>query len=286
MKYIKTLATAASLLLLISCGSLDGLKKKPISGNNFNSELARNYLKFADDEAKKYDWVDSDHFAKKGIAASKGEKVEPEVLSNWHINSDYIPELKDARAELVSSLTEHNKNKFPKEAADAQSYFDCWIEEQEENWQKSDIVYCKDHYKKAIAQLHHVVKIIQKPVISEPVKTVVEEVKTENKFILYFDFDKYNIKSSEEDKLAETIKWHKKLGGKLVLSGHADDTGSDLYNDRLSAKRAEMVKSYLIKGGLKKSDFELHHYGKKRPAVPTVHGVKERLNRRVEIEFK
>ncbi|MFN7039370.1 MAG: OmpA family protein [Alphaproteobacteria bacterium] len=282
MQLQKTLAIAISALLLTSCANLDILKKKPIHGNNFNAELARDYLKFADAEAKRYDWIDSDHFARKGRLAQKNKEVGPEDLAKWDLTPAHRAELSNAKSQLLASLTAANKIKFPKEAADAQAYFDCWVEEQEENWQQDAIVYCKDHFRDALSRLHNVIARAE----PAPVTQAQVEEKPEYKFTVHFDFDKSDIVSSEEEILKKTVEAFNRLGSKKIhLSGHADDTGSDSYNDKLSLKRANRVKDYLTNSGLDKNVFEVHYYGKHKLAVPTPHGIKERLNRRVEIDL-
>ena len=281
-----TIVTGLSLLLLTSCTSLDVLKKKNIHGNNFNTELARDYLKFADKEARQYDWVDSDHFAKKGIAASKGTNVLPEDLAKWDLKSNHRAELTHARSELVATLTSSNKHRFPKEAADAQAFFDCWVEEQEENWQPNDIVYCKKHYQDAIAKLHHVIKTVDQPTQVEVIRTEPKhEEKIEHIYKVHFDFDKADIVDSERHILDKIAKAHIHHKSKIHIDGYADDTGSDEYNDKLSLRRAESVKNYLTNSGVNKDVFDLHYHGKHHLAVKTPHGVKERANRRVEINL-
>lgn len=286
MKFTKILLTALSMLLITSCANLDKLKKKPIHGNNFNDELSRNYLKFADSEAKQFDWRDSNHFAKKGLQAAKGQNVMPEELAKWNLTKEHRAELTHARAELISSLTDSNKAIFPKEAANAQAFFDCWVEEQEENWQEGRIVYCKKHYQDAIAQLHHVIKRSEVPKeVVVNVQKEKQEEKIEHNYIVYFNFDKSHINKSEHQALINAIEAHRKLGKKIHLDGYADDTGLDEYNDKLSLRRAESVKQYLINMGLSEDSFKVHYHGKHHLAVKTAHGVKERLNRRVEIKL-
>lgn len=85
-----------------------------------------------------------------------------------------------------------------------------------------------------------------------------------------FDFDKAVLRpegKAKLDKLAEDIK-----GIKLeviIAVGHADRFGTDKYNQKLSEKRAEAVKAYLVKKGVKSDVIDTMGAGKTQ-AVPGV----------------
>jgi outer membrane protein OmpA-like peptidoglycan-associated protein len=72
--------------------------------------------------------------------------------------------------------------------------------------------------------------------------------------------------------------WHA-----LTVSGYADTSGSTAYNQKLSEARANTVASLLESAGVPAQALTLAGYGETRPAVPTPDGVREPLNRRVEI---
>ena len=76
-----------------------------------------------------------------------------------------------------------------------------------------------------------------------------EQVK---EYIVYFDFDKSIIKTSEMEKLDDLIAYIKD-NGKIELSGHTDYKGPQSYNLILSDKRVKAVNDYLIDKGLDKS---------------------------------
>ncbi len=70
---------------------------------------------------------------------------------------------------------------------------------------------------------------------------------------VYFDFNRSTIRASEKAKLDSLIRALK--GSKEVASvditGFADKIGNSGYNQKLSSKRANAVKSYLSKSGVK-----------------------------------
>lgn len=100
---------------------------------------------------------------------------------------------------------------------------------------------------------------------------------------VYFDFDSSVLKPSETealDKIVRALADHKEFG--IQLDGFADSIGSDEYNLKLSERRANAVKSYLLKKGVSEKQIMTHGYGEAKPASDN--GTKEgrRLNRRVE----
>lgn len=103
---------------------------------------------------------------------------------------------------------------------------------------------------------------------------------------IFFDYNKYELKQEsypELERLSELIK--KSNNKKVQIDGHTDNIGSDSFNNELSEKRAEAVKQYLIKKGIKENLFIIKGYGSKSPikSNDTEEGRKE--NRRVEISF-
>jgi outer membrane protein OmpA-like peptidoglycan-associated protein len=106
-----------------------------------------------------------------------------------------------------------------------------------------------------------------------------------------FDFDKSNIRKDDDAELQKAIDFVRKYpGSRVELDGYTDGIGTEQYNQKLSEKRAEAVKQYLIKeGAVDKTMISTKGYGKANPIAPnkTKHGKdnpKGRAeNRRVEI---
>jgi outer membrane protein OmpA-like peptidoglycan-associated protein len=66
-----------------------------------------------------------------------------------------------------------------------------------------------------------------------------------------FDFDKSVIKPEGRSKLDDLAGKAKGVNLEVVIAiGHADSIGSDEYNQRLSVRRAESVKAYLVSKGI------------------------------------
>jgi len=69
----------------------------------------------------------------------------------------------------------------------------------------------------------------------------------------------------------------------IVVVGHTDAVGSDKFNDELARKRADAVRTALVKRGIAEADVVAIGRGKRALLVPTPDGVAEPRNRRVEI---
>ena len=69
----------------------------------------------------------------------------------------------------------------------------------------------------------------------------------------------------------------------VLVIGHTDKVGTDVFNDALSRQRAEVVRRALLARGIAPDNIVVVGRGKREPVVPTADGVAEARNRRVEI---
>ena len=85
-----------------------------------------------------------------------------------------------------------------------------------------------------------------------------------------FDFDKSNIRNADEAELKKAIDFVRKYpGAKVELEGHTDSKGTEQYNQKLSERRAEAVRQYLIKeDAVDKAMISATGYGELRPVAP------------------
>lgn len=72
---------------------------------------------------------------------------------------------------------------------------------------------------------------------------------------------------------------------KLIVEGHTDDVGGEDYNKELSLKRADAVKTYLVRRGIYPDFIRIYGYGKSRPAVQGTSQKAREMNRRVEFKL-
>ena len=66
------------------------------------------------------------------------------------------------------------------------------------------------------------------------------------------------------------------------MQGHTDDRGSASYNKKLSGRRANAVKIYLVSHGIAPSRLASNGYGFERPLVANDSDQNRALNRRVQ----
>jgi peptidoglycan-associated lipoprotein len=107
-------------------------------------------------------------------------------------------------------------------------------------------------------------------VTSAPVASAVspseEELFQQQVKDLYFDYDKYDLRSTDQSTLtadASFLKQHSNL--RFVIEGHCDERGSEEYNMALGDDRAETTKKQLISLGVEPSRIKIVSYGKEKP---------------------
>ena len=101
----------------------------------------------------------------------------------------------------------------------------------------------------------------------------------------FFDFDKSVLKPEGKAKLDDLVGKVKDINLEVIIAvGHTDSVGSDAYNQRLSVRRAESVKAYLVSKGIEKNRVYTEGKGEKQPVADNKTAEGRAKNRRVEIE--
>ncbi len=86
--------------------------------------------------------------------------------------------------------------------------------------------------------------------------------------VVYFDFDKSDIKAESRDMLrqkAELMKAYPSI--RVRIEGNCDARGTQEYNLALGERRARAAYEYLVMLGVNPDQMEMISYGKERPAV-------------------
>src|SRR5437899_9779697 len=81
-----------------------------------------------------------------------------------------------------------------------------------------------------------------------------------------FDFDRYVIRPDARSKLDDLVGKLRNVNLEVVIAvGHADRIGSDAYNMKLSVRRADSVKAYLVSKGIAASRVYTEGKGERQP---------------------
>lgn len=101
----------------------------------------------------------------------------------------------------------------------------------------------------------------------------------------FFDFDKSVLKPEGKAKLDELVTKTKDMNLEVIIAvGHTDSVGTDAYNQKLSVRRSEAVKAYLVSKGIEKNRVYTEGKGEKQPVADNKTAEGRAKNRRVEIE--
>ena len=101
----------------------------------------------------------------------------------------------------------------------------------------------------------------------------------------FFDFDKAVLKPEGKAKLDDLTGKIKGINLEVIIAvGHTDSVGTDAYNQKLSVKRSEAVKAYLVSKGIEKNRVYTEGKGEKQPVADNKTAEGRAKNRRVEIE--
>ncbi len=298
MRIVSKFAVCASMLLLLaSCQSFTGMFSAednveaakmagPPSGA-FDAALQQEYIGISQTELDEYDWQHGDLFARKGIAAGNGEAVMPEDPSVWRLPGDKADKLGRARQMLLDALNGGGREKAPADAARAQAMYDCWVQEEEtrnEGHQPDDIAFCRDGFFDALGKVQEAIKPEPEPMAAPEPAPIPPEPPARD-YLVFFDFDKTDIRSDSAAILDRVVEAMAELGSNsITLIGHTDTMGPAVYNETLSVSRAFVVGDYLAGKGIT-TGVSTSGKGQTDLRVATPDEVNEQENRRVEIRI-
>jgi peptidoglycan-associated lipoprotein len=104
--------------------------------------------------------------------------------------------------------------------------------------------------------------------------------------LIYFDFDKSELKPAAQETLTEKASWLKANPDYNVrIAGHCDERGTNEYNLALGERRANSAAKYLIALGVGEDKISTVSYGEERPADPGHNEEAWEKNRRDEFSL-
>jgi OOP family OmpA-OmpF porin len=290
---LRTALLAGSILTLAACNVVqpEALDKRaidpsyaqnaPDKGNAFQRSLHQGYSSFGKWEYDQADYRDAKGYNTRAQMSADGQQVNPVDPATRRIAPQFMGELVTARANLMQHLGNADTlNRVPGPAGAAQVYYDCWAEQQEEGHQPAHIAYCKNGYSTAMSQLP-----APRPTAQAPApQPMAQAAPAARPYLVFFDWDKSALTTSSTTTIDEIAAMLRRSNqSSLRISGHADKSGSDPYNDALSQRRAEAVMGALLQKGVSRTSATVESFGESRPLVDTADNVREPQNRRVEV---
>ncbi|MEQ9491837.1 MAG: OmpA family protein [Alphaproteobacteria bacterium] len=284
---ISILAISSTMLAGCAVSSLPDIKSQTPPGGEYEANLHSGYVELAEMEAAETDWSDAETFTLRARSVLEGNNPAPEEIAARDLPADMVGTLTDARVRLVQALSDGGAQKAPEAAALAQVMFDCWMQEQEENIQPADIAACRSDFELWMRTLEAALEPVVAAAPEPEPEPASEPAALPGAMIVFFDFDSASISEVEQITVTEAVRAFRESGASsLALTGHTDKSGANDYNVALSKKRVDAVADALRARGIADSAIKIAASGESKPAIDTADGVKERLNRRVVINFE
>jgi outer membrane protein OmpA-like peptidoglycan-associated protein/tetratricopeptide (TPR) repeat protein len=110
-----------------------------------------------------------------------------------------------------------------------------------------------------------------------------KEIRLEN---IYYDYNKFNIRADAKPTLNKIVTFLEKNPKAVIeLNAHTDERGEEDYNLKLSQKRAESARNYLLVAGIKSTRITAKGYGETMPLIPVARSEFEhQVNRRTQFK--
>jgi OmpA-OmpF porin, OOP family len=112
-------------------------------------------------------------------------------------------------------------------------------------------------------------------------------------YLVFFDWDRSDLSDRARQIVAEAAQASTHVQTtRLEVNGYTDTSAAhpgargEAYNQALSLRRAQAVRTELVRDGVPASAIEIHGYGESHPLVPTGPNTREPQNRRVEIVIR
>ena len=218
------------------------------------------------------DYTDTIFHAQRASAVAAGQTVVPQPTSERVLTPEHAAELSEARARYMAVAQGEPGQRLPAVAGRTMADYDCWIEQQEENFQPDDIAACRDAFYAGLAEL-------EAPVVEE-----VDVISLSSDVL--FEFDKYDIRpefTADLDAAADMLLANPDVT--VRIDGHTDSIGTEEYNQGLSERRANAVADYLEAKGVSRDRMTVAGFGETQPVASNDTAEGRAQNRRVDIDL-
>jgi len=272
------------LTTLVALAATGGAQAMNHDGD-FAQALARHYDALARAEQAQGDTRDARTYALRATAAAAGQPTAPDSLEarRPYLKDEYTGELDAARQRLVGALDGEARARAADDAARAQAAFDCWVEQAQEDLQPQHIAACRGAFEAAMSAVDQRLAQVDTPP-PPPAPAAPPPPAAPENYLVFFDFDRADITPEGRAVLQNVVDGAAGQNlTRVVATGHADTAGSARFNEGLSQRRADAVRSALGDMKLEAGSVVTEARGETEPLVPTGDGVREPQNRRVEI---
>jgi OOP family OmpA-OmpF porin len=295
IKYLPVIAFAAILGACAGPAPRDidtvAVRGVPQLGTDFQKALSDDYVVLAQSELNQSDRSSTTYYNTKSRQAAAGLTVLPTRMDERSISSANVAELTDARAKLMRVIDAGGPSRAPVQTSRAQTQFDCWMEQREENFQPDDIRDCRNGFLRAIDDVSTIVFAVVAPtpapapkkVAAPAAPTKLIDIAT---YTIYFDHNSATLNNAAvamNNEIASRIKSTQSTS--VTVNGYTDRSGDREYNRLLAERRAANVSSALEYTGIKPM-VGSQSYGEDRSAVQTADNVREWHNRRVVVTLR
>ena len=251
------------------------------TGIVFSNTLNDGYMGLSDSRSSAFDLHDGELFNHKARTAARRSVVIPDEISDRELDEQDRAELSAARIRLRKVFLKGGKEVAPVDTGYAQVAFDCWIEA-EEAGREDDADRCRQEFLDRIGRAEQLADYGPWEIAATPAALPAGQ----EPYLVYFQWDSTVMTRAGRDVLDQAIRdalVDPNLQIRLV--GHADRSGPDGYNQRLSLRRTDTVTQEMVSAGIDASRIMGNAVGETQPFVPTDDGVRHPGNRVVEINM-
>ena len=209
-------------------------------------------------------------FADKAIVAGRGEEVVVEPAPEGDVAAQEVRmhALKDIDA---------GRDKAPDDAARVQADYDCWIMNGRIDSQKSSSAQCRRSLDGSMAAVERALNMTAAPAPDAAAPAPAAQAD----YTVYFDWDSWTLTAEDMAAIQQSVDAARRgQQSRITIVGHTDTSGSAQFNQRLSERRASVVRDVMVQMGARPESIQTSGVGESDLAVQTADGVKEAKNRR------